>query len=498
MKSVRQLSPKLLLLTLVLTLWSMGPAIAATAPQDKAAPAKPAKTPALAAAHTEGAGPLPLPSFTPCASTTHPLLPAKWEAVALMQSFFENTFWVGKFVYDESAKAFRSSLVDQYGIEADLLVTTDRKLYLLAGGEQPTSCTLLTASSPYTVPARDWLDAGAVCVGQAPILGRQQNWWKSPSGVGANWYWYDSGNRLPFRSMYYADAKPTTPVPIYEYFTFNYFPTFKQVPATNLAKILAMCQKGKAVPVAAAEYSRLSIEPLKKKSTYPKQNAEKIAQITKWIPGLTSCSSTGSLPPEWPDRVQATAFMTAVSFPPNPFPTRIYYDWPKKAQNSTLNYYPQTVENGAQTALLLGNTGYIAMVRKNGSISSCQQALPGPQIRNWKKVDGCECRAQIAPHTVLNPSPVPTKILWCPTDLAAKQVFWTWYSDKGTPVVFMQSNSSPTAGTGLNLADYYHWEPGSVAPPGTFDLPQACKGQPVIEVPKACHNCHLPLNTKKP
>jgi hypothetical protein len=33
----------------------------------------------------------------------------------------------------------------------------------------------------------------------------------------------------------------------------------------------------------------------------------------------------------------------------------------------------------------------------------------------------------------------------------------------------MQSNSSPTAGTGLNLADYYGWQPGLVAPPGTFD-----------------------------
>src|SRR5437763_2612968 len=197
MSLVRRLTPKLLLLTLALILVSRVPAVA----QDKAAPAKPAKTPAMAAAHTQGAGLLPLPKFTPCTSGTHPLLPAKWEAVALMQDFFENTFWVGKLVYDESAKAFRSSLVDQYGIEADLLVTTDRKLYLLAGGEQPTSCTLLTGASPYTVPARDWLDTGAVCVGQAPILDRQQQWWKSPSGVGANWYWYNSANRLPFRSM---------------------------------------------------------------------------------------------------------------------------------------------------------------------------------------------------------------------------------------------------------------------------------------------------------
>ena len=61
----------------------------------------------------------------------------------------------------------------------------------------------------------------------------------------------------------------------------------------------------------------------------------------------------------------------------------------------------------------------------------------------------------------------------------------------------MQSNSSPTDGTGLNLADYYHWKPGSVAPSGTFALPAACQGQPAVQVPKACHNCHLPVNAKK-
>jgi len=449
---------------------------------------------------SDAKGLLPLPKFTPCANTAHPVLPAKWQATALMQDFFLNSVWFGNFVYDESAQAFRFSLVDKYGIDWDFLTTTDRKLYLLeGGGDLPTSCKLLTSASPYTVPAREWLNDKAVCVGQAPILNRDQQWWKNPSGpVGANWFWYDTANKLPFRSMYYADAKPTTPVPIYEHFTFNYFPTFKEVPSTNLGQILQMCQNAAKAPLAAQEYSRPSIEPLMKKSAFPKTDAKLIAKIQTWIPGVTECSSTGSLPPSWPDQVQLTAFMTAVSFQPNPFPTRVFYDWKKPAQNSTLYVYPPTAESYAQEALLLGNTGYIAMVRENGSISSCAQALPGPQVPNWKEVDGCQCRAQIAPHTVLNPSDVPTKILWCPTDLALRQVFWTWYSDAGRPVVFMQSNSSPTAGTGLNLADYYEWGPGSVAPAGTFDLPQACQGQPKQPnaFPTACNNCHLPLNAR--
>jgi hypothetical protein len=486
--------PARLLLSIVLatmlTLAACSPG-SSPAPEEGATPKPAEATPA---------GLLPLPEFQPCASTTHPVLPAKWEATALMQDFFLDTLWFGKFVYDEGAQAFRFSLADRYGIDFDFLATTDRKLYLLEGGEDlPTSCSLLTSSSPFTVPAREWLASNAVCVGQAPILNRDQQWWKSPSGKGANWFWYNTDGALPFRSMYYADAKPKTPVPIYEHFTFNYFPTFQKVDSTNLAQILQMCQRTGKRAQATEEFSRPTIEPLiKRKSTFPNTDARTIAQIQKWIPGISECSSTASLPPPWPDQAQLTAFMTAVSFDPNPFPTRIFYDWTKKAQNSTLYVNPPTQQSYAQTALLLGDTGYIAFVEEGGGISDCKQVLPGPQVPNWKQVDGCECRAQIAPHTVLNPSDVPTKILWCKTDLEAKQVFWTWYSDTGKPVVFMQTNSSPVAGTGLNLADYHEWGPGSVAPAGTFDLPQACQGQPKPPnaFPKACNDCHLPLNSK--
>jgi hypothetical protein len=483
-----------LLLLAVVATGTIAPAMEPQAPPPTptAAPTQPA----IAASHAPNADLLPLPAFTACTSKDHPRLPAKWEAVALMQDFFEDSFTVGKFVFDESARAFRFSLVDPYGVDEDRLVTSDGKLYSLTGGDAPTSCTLLTETSPYTVPDRDWLDDGAVCVGQAPILQRNQQWWKSPSGPGANWYWYNASNRLPFRSMYYADAQPTTPVPVYEHFTFNYFPTFRSVRSTNLAALVSMCQKSSSVPTATAEYSQPTVAPLMKKSTYPVQKPDGFQKITKWIPGVSACSSKDSLPPPWPQQVQGTVFMTAVSFAPNPFPTRVFYDWTKRSQNTTLNYYPQTAANGSQTALLLGDTGYIAIKGQNGSVSMCAQALPGPQVPDWKNVDGCECRAQIAPRTVLNPSDVPTKILWCPTDLSANQVFWTWYSDKGAPVVFMQSNSSPTDGTGLNLADYYHWKPGSVAPPGTFDLPAACQGQKIQPLPQACHNCHLPVNKK--
>lgn len=484
-------SARILLSTVLATMLTL----AACKPAEEKGPEK---GPTDKPAQPVQAGLLPLPEFQPCGNTSHPVLPAKWEATALLQDFLLPYLWFGKFVYDESAQAFRFSLADRYGIDFDLLTTADGKLYLLEGGDLPTSCTLLTETSPFTVPARDWLAQQAVCVGQAPILKQDQLWWKSPSGVGANWFWYSTQNRLPFRSMYYADAPITTPVPIYEHFTFNYFPEFKEVPATNLPQILQSCQSKAMKAMATAEFARPSIEPLlKRKSTYPKTDARTIAKVQQWIPAISECSSPKALPPPWPDKLQVTAFMTAVSFAPNPFPTRIYYDWTKKSQNTTLYYYPPTPKNYAQTAYLLGETGYITNVAEGGVTTDCQQVLPGPPVPNWKEVDGCECRGQIAPHTVLNPSDVPTKILWCKTDLALKQVFWTWYSDTGTPVVFMQTNSSPTAGTGLNLADYHEWGPGSEAPAGTFDLPAACNGKPKVPdaFPKPCNDCHLPLNT---
>gem|GEM_PF-1614398 len=476
--------------TLPLGVWGCGAKPPPTQPET---PQQPGSTTTTPTATPEGL--LPLPSFKACASSTRSVLPPKWEATALMEDFFQNTLWTGKFVYDEGAQAFRFALADMFGVDLDFLVTKDRKLYLLGGaGGMPTSCELLTTTSPFTMPSREWLSDAAVCVGEAPLLQRDQRWWKNPSGVGANWFWFNASDGLPFRSMYYAE--PTTPAPIFERFTFNYFPEFKSVPETNLARILEFCQSRAKTAIAAQDYAQPSFAPLLKKSTYPKPDAKTTARVKSWLPSVTECSSKSALPPPWPDQLQATAFLTAVSFTPNPFPTRIFYDWTKRAQNTTLYYDPPTPKNFAQTAYLLGDTGYITNVEEGGHVSMCQQVLPGPPVPDWKNVDGCECRGQIAPHSILNPSDVPTKILWCPTDLQLKQVFWTWYSDKGVPVVFMQSNSSPTAGTGLNLADYDGWAPGSVAPPHTFDLPAACQGQqpPPHAFPKACNNCHLPLN----
>ena len=208
---------------------------------------------------------------------------------------------------------------------------------------------------------------------------------------------------------------------------------------------------------------------------------------------MRECTSVDSLPPSWPNRLQATGLMTAVRFDEDPFPTRIFYDWSSRLLNTTLYPSPLSDQKYALVARLLGDTGYFRHQYPNGDVAMCAQSLPGPPVRDWKRVDGCECRAEIAPESTLNPSAVTTKILWCPTDLAKYQVFWTWYQETGKPVTFMQTRSSPTDGTGLNLADYSGWLPGSEIPASAFNLPSECEGLPKIPVPDACHNCHLPL-----
>ena len=443
---------------------------------------------------------LPLPEFSDCGINQPPVLPDKWTATAMMQDFVLPFIMYSNMVYDKSVDAFSFSLLSRFGTDLDFLVTTDRKLYVIKQiSERVKVCALVSNESIFTVPSQSWLDPQAVCVGEAPILDNNVQWWKTPKSPGANWIWYDTDSRLPFRSMYYEDVQNQEPAPIYEHFTFNYFPKFESVQQTKLPELLAFCKEA-GVEERLPNWDLKNIEGLINAGTYPNATkGETFAKAQEWIPGVEQRESENDLPPPWPEKVQGSVFMTAVSFPPNPFPTRVFYDWSKKAQNTSLYYYPppSSAEGDyVQVALLTDDTGYIRIEDQVGTVNMCEQALPGTQVPNWKSVDQCKCLAQLAPNTVLNPSNVPTKVLNCPTDAEAQQYFWTWYSDEGTPVVFMQTNSSPTAGTGLNLADYYHWLPDSVAPEGTFDLPAACDNKPKVDVPQACHNCHLPLNTE--
>lgn len=426
---------------------------------------------------------LPLPELSSCKTTAHPILPPKWKATAVLQSFTKASLTFAKFIYDESASAFRFTLSNIKGDSVDFLVTKDRKLYRLKGGDIPRSCILETTRSPFSVPKRDWLSDRAVCAGEAPVLEKNQTWWKTPRGIGADWIWYNTNNSLPFRTMYYQDAKKGVAVPIYERFSFNYFPSFNQVPSTNLSEITDFCERFSGKSMRSPSWNKINVNKLIDLFQSPSRANEIALNRQTLVEGVSQCSSVDDLPPPWPEQLQATVMMTSVSFAPNPFPSRVFYDWTKQAQVTSLHYNSTKGKDYSLIALLTGSTGYMRAEDNKGRTLMCQQSLPGPQVPNWQVVDNCECRAEIKPNTPLNPKNETTKIIWCPTDRSANEFFWTWYSEMGVPVVFMQTNASPTDGTGLDLADYYKWLPGSVAPAGTFTIPQSCLNKPKQTLP---------------
>ena len=452
----------------------------------------------------------PLPGFAACASTAQPILPEKWQSGAILQHFSMPDLIVANLHYDETAAAFRFTLA---GIEqgiGDFLLTDSGSLYRLSGPlEQPDQCSLI-GSTKMQLPPRNWVADDGLCVGDAPVIEKNLSWWKTEvpdmSPAGADWFWFDKdNNNLPFRTMF---SKPTYDYGILGLFTFDYFANFQEVSETNLGQLKQLCQSSNADNKPSEPgFDPNSVVNLLGTDTLRKE--ERKALINNWIPGLEPTDT--SLPASWPTQVEGTTFMTSVNYCYAPFPTRVYFDWSAQAQNTAMYWnqegaIPSSCSQSpaffVQEALLLGKhpvgasqTGYIYNRDSAGNASACHQVLPGVQMPNWMQVDSCIAKAQLQPGSIFNPTDEVVKIVHCPITkpgAAIPQMFWTWYSVSGKPMVFMQSNSN-TDGTGLNLADYYSWTPGAQAPSGLFDLPTVCEGQPKVDVPESCHNCHLPL-----
>lgn len=480
----------------------------------------------------------PLPKFKTCENPeSAPLLPEQWQSGALLQHFSDTELITANLVYDDKTAAMRFTMIGMNGGSGDYLLLDDGKLFALSGGYPiPNQCQLISVTD-LKIPNRQWMQKGSLCVGEAPVTDKDLVWWKykvapvsqarsratfshsaamtksfknldSKPPPGADWIWYHKKSQMPFRTMF---SVPNNNYGILGLFTFNYLPTFEALKNTDLAVLKKMCQTNKLIKninIGGQFDVNDAEEFLKPHALSESQTAQLPSQ---WVPGLQVTNAI--LPPAWPYQAEITTFMTSVNYCYAPFPTRVYYDW--EAQSQLTSMYWNT--NGAvppepcsqkpeffqQDALLRGkvgltyhHTGFIFNKDQASKPSQCYQVLPGIQIPNWKSVDGCIAKAQLAPNSVLNPTQEIVKILRCPiTQYGAPvpQNFWTWYSVSGVPMVFMQSNSN-TDGTGLNLADYYSWRPNQKAPIGSFKLPNICINQEKQPVPASCHNCHLPLN----
>ncbi|MEO0369103.1 MAG: hypothetical protein AAF197_10005, partial [Pseudomonadota bacterium] len=235
-----------------------------------------------------------------------------------------------------------------------------------------------------------------------------------------------------------------------------------------------------------------------------KKEAQGGSLSAEFIPEIQQCSSSSQQPPAWPSTLQTTTLLTAVNFDYSPFPSLVRYSSQLPGLRTDMyNPWPET--NGAwnlYSARLKSDTGYSAFY-SDQTLNTCKQNLPGPPVANWMSIDQCECKASLPPGTSLNPrSDENLLVMMCPlTPLTMNpsnpQVFWTWYGEQtGAPQVFMQSDSSAKSGTGLNLADYYSWEPNATVDQTIFETPAGCIGKPKIKVPPQCHNCHLPTNSE--
>lgn len=441
--------------------------------------------------------PAGLPSFTDCNPATPPQLPEKWTATGFLQPYGDQPPAVARFTFDEAAGAYRFQVSRVNAPAAlDFLLVEDGNLYVLTGPSSgPTGCAALGPTS-LQLPTRQMVSAQATCVGEASILGENKQWWKEPSATtpGADWYWFDAdADRFPFRIMPY---QPLDDAGLPGLFAFSYYPEFQAVSSTDLDGLKQLCGDapeaagGEALDFASVDDAEAALERL--------LTSKAGASGTTLVPGIRSCAGTGDQPPPWDESLEMTTFLTAVNVDYSPFPSKVRYDWSTQGLRTDMyNPWPPTnAQWNLYSARLVGDKGY-SIYYENDTFVQCNQDLPGPPVPNWMEADQCTCQALLEPGTALNPSSEPYYAMRCLLTQSATtpQVFWTWYgAESGRPTVFMQTNSSAAVGTGLNLADYYDWQPGATIDPSIYDIPSECDSAQHSAVPTQCHNCHLPTN----
>jgi hypothetical protein len=469
------------------------------------------QTPGLAQADSDrgaGAGDLKLPVFKACQPATKPQLPEKWFATALLEPFKPPRLFaslqlvVGELVYDASVPALRATLTGLQTQSVDLLIAKENNYLLLGPADAPTDC--LPIGSLWAPPSRNWLNDMATCVGEAPLIQTDVQWWKTPAEPkpASSWHWFTTDKRLPWRSLF---AAPSQDLAVIGEYSMTYYPSFEAVASTRLPELLQYCrsrQDAHAVTVDDVDGLRVLIG----QKSDPSVEAERRERLGSLIPGLSLAACSGQKLPGWPSTADlgGTTMMTPVNFAHDPFPTEILYRWLVRSQRTRL-YYSKTNKQFSQDALLIGGTGYGINRFRDGIEQCALNVIPGTPRPDWPVKGNCVCRGVIDNNPVLSPGKT-TQLLTC--DMQPPSVFWTWYTSDSHPVVFYQTQSPPDVGTGLALADYYDWQPGHPIPPGTFDVPWQClqaeaadhgdagsphsvKANSKTAVPGQCFTCHL-------
>jgi hypothetical protein len=433
---------------------------------------------------------LALPAMGPCTDSTHPLLPKRWHGTYLMAPFTRAQLTLGDFVYDGSLPAMRVRL---YGLRqgaADLLIKGART-YLLSSGAGPSAeCLDLGDTGLRPLPS-DLLAANARCEGSAPVHGTPVIWWKTPSTPrpSANWIWYKTADRSPFRFMF---TQPAMEYGVLGLYTFSYQVSFETLSDSSLPALAAKCGPGsrRAEISGRAALGRVIADMEAASSRHD-------AEISRLMPDLGACPNMRA--PVWPEKASITALMTASDFESRPAPAEVLYDWDRQSLRTRM-FFPGNSELASEDALLAGNNGY-GVVRLAKGHPICTAGLPGPPRPDWPESGGCSCEAAIKGKTALTPIG-PARIMVCP--MTAPRVVWSWFSFDDRPIVFMETSApgdDPSAV--LAVADYYDWKPGYLPAYANFEAPAQCPAPKMKAGPqksskhgmqpdrRRCGACHL-------
>jgi hypothetical protein len=449
-----------------------------------------------AAAQAQSAPPLvPLPALSPCqADIKPPRLPRMWRAVALMLPYNHAQIDIAEFVFDGTVQALRASVIGAESGVVDLLITPDQTYRLNGPREAPTGCVAI--GRRFSLPAEQWLSNQARCVGRGPIGTTPLEWWKMPSSgdaePSATWFWYRSGTRMPWRSMFTAlSADP----PIIGEYSLSYFPTFEPVTQSNLGSLRELCR---AQAPAAGGRNQGGVRSLMT-SANDISEAERVRRVDGLIPGFSRRACAGMHPYQWPRRFHLTAIMTPTTFNYGPYPTEAFYDWEGSKTLLTRMRDPGNPQSGESIdALLVADHDGYDIRRPAGVAPSCRQPYPGVVRPDWMTNSKCVCRGVLANNAALG-SKDTVQVLSCPIE--HESTFWAIYRTNGEPLTLRSTAFNPE---GLTLADYYRWRPNAAFPPDLLRVPEQCASTGLFTRPnileralarggfaQRCSGCHL-------
>lgn len=359
-------------------------------------------------------------------SSSPPPWQPQWSATALLTPFNASDLQTANVEYSAELGAMYIALLGPNGLQE----------YLNVGNEtftlQENSC-LGPYNFRWVTPPRDWLASRKCeCKGSLAISGVQRKAWRCPVYKAVDWYWFDENDNA--WRMFFSNQTNPNSLPLLGEFALVHFTSYGTDTKT-LQTAFDICMKGTR---GKEIYPSFSVSP-DIKGTLP-----------SFVKGFSRGCSDLNLP-SWPQRLQMTATMIPV-LPglENPLPTSVVYDWTRQSQRTTM------CESSLiySAYLIVNNTYTTNQELDNGTVTCLGDLKFGPVRPNWMTLDGCKCMGTIVDNSALSPWH-HTTIATCP--LVGDRVFWTWFSnDTGfSPLLFAETLTPPSEGTGLSLADYH-------------------------------------------